>query len=98
MSGWWKNLGHDRRVFLLAILAGLPGVALSLGLLWCGAFAAKVRSRATQKVELNSLQPYIKMTLEHLQGRMEIRHAINCNLGRALPGSCVESFRSDSNA
>jgi len=37
-----KPLGHDRRVLLLALAAGLPGVALSLALLWHGGYSAKV--------------------------------------------------------
>ena len=47
MQGWWRNLGHDRRIFLLAILAGLPGVAVSLGFLWMGAFAARLQWTGT---------------------------------------------------
>ena len=47
MSSWWRRLGHDTRVFLLAILAGLPGIAVSLGFLWLGAFTAKVQWTAS---------------------------------------------------
>jgi len=43
MNGWWRSLSHDRRVFLLGILAGLPGVVATLSLLWFGAFSAKVQ-------------------------------------------------------
>ena len=43
MGAWWKRLSHERRIFLLALLAGLPGVAASLGFLWLGAFSAKVQ-------------------------------------------------------
>ncbi len=47
MSSWWKSLGHDTRVFLLGILAGLPGIAVSLGFLWLGAFSGKVQWTAS---------------------------------------------------
>lgn len=46
-SSWWRRLGHDRRVFLLAIFAGLPGVAVSMGFLWFGGFTAKVQWTAS---------------------------------------------------
>ncbi len=46
-SSWWRRLGHDRRVFLLAIFAGLPGVAVSMGFLWFGDFTAKVQWTAS---------------------------------------------------
>jgi PAS domain S-box-containing protein len=34
--GRWSRIRHDRRVLLLALLAGAPGVAVALGLLWFG--------------------------------------------------------------
>src|SRR5918912_115107 len=34
---------HERRVFELALLAGLPGVIVSLVLLWRGGYSAKVQ-------------------------------------------------------
>ena len=34
---------HERRVFQLALLAGLPGVVVSLALLWRGGYTAKVQ-------------------------------------------------------
>jgi two-component system, NtrC family, nitrogen regulation sensor histidine kinase NtrY len=37
------RLTHDRRVVLLALLAGLPGVAVSLLLLWLGDYPARLR-------------------------------------------------------
>jgi two-component system nitrogen regulation sensor histidine kinase NtrY len=43
VSGWWKRLGHDHRIFLLALLVGLPGVATALLLLWLGEFEPRVR-------------------------------------------------------
>lgn len=43
ISSWWKRLGHDRRIFVLALLSGLPGVAAALGFLWFGAFSARVQ-------------------------------------------------------
>jgi PAS domain S-box-containing protein len=39
----WRRLGHDRRIFLLGLLVGLPGVATALGLLWLGDFSARVQ-------------------------------------------------------
>jgi len=36
MSGWWERTPHDYRIVVLALLAGLPGVALSFGFLWLG--------------------------------------------------------------
>lgn len=42
MSGWWRRLTHDQRVVALTILAGLPGVALSFGLLWIGGYPSNV--------------------------------------------------------
>jgi nitrogen fixation/metabolism regulation signal transduction histidine kinase len=47
VSLWWRRLGHDRRVLLLGLLIGLPGIATALGLLWLGAFSATVRWTAT---------------------------------------------------
>lgn len=47
MSGWWRRLSHDRRVLILGLLAGLPGVAASLGFLWLGAFSDKVQWTAS---------------------------------------------------
>jgi PAS domain S-box-containing protein len=40
-------LSHDRRVLLLAMLVAVPGVALSLGLLWFGGFSLKVQWTVT---------------------------------------------------
>jgi two-component system nitrogen regulation sensor histidine kinase NtrY len=40
---WWRRLGHDRRIFLLALLVGLPGVATALLLLWLGGFEPRTR-------------------------------------------------------
>jgi len=47
MGNWWKRLSHDRRVFLLAILAGLPGVLTALGLFWLGDFSPRVQWTAS---------------------------------------------------
>ena len=47
MGGLWKRLSYDQRVSLLALLAGLPGVATSLGFLWLGAFADRVQWTAS---------------------------------------------------
>lgn len=38
-----RRVGHGRAVFLLALLVGLPGVAVSIGLLWAGPFSLPVR-------------------------------------------------------
>ncbi len=46
-SAWWQRLSHDLRVLVLALVAGLPGVALSLGFLWMGPFAAKLQWTVT---------------------------------------------------
>ena len=43
----WKRLSHDRRILVLALLAGLPGIAVSLGLLWLGAFTVKLQWTAS---------------------------------------------------
>ena len=34
---------HERRIFQLALLAGLPGVIVSMGILWRGGYSAKVQ-------------------------------------------------------
>jgi len=47
MSGWWRTLGHDRRILLLAFLAGLPGVAVALGFVWLEPLATRVQWTAT---------------------------------------------------
>ena len=39
----WFRLSHERRVLALALLAGLPGVLVSLGLLWAFDYSPKVR-------------------------------------------------------
>ena len=44
---WWKRRTHDQRVLILTVLAGLPGVSVSLGLLWLGDFAPRVQWTAT---------------------------------------------------
>lgn len=43
MGGWWRRLSHDQRVIALTILAGLPGVAVSLGFLWLGGYEPRVQ-------------------------------------------------------
>jgi len=45
--GWWRRLGHARRIFILGLLAGLPGVAISVALLWVGDFSATARWSVT---------------------------------------------------
>src|SRR4051812_47243143 len=37
------RLSHDRRLFVMALLAGLPAVIVSLVLLWKGNFAPRVQ-------------------------------------------------------
>jgi len=43
----WKRLGHDTRVVLLSLLAGLPGVSLGLGLLWTGDYSSQLQWSVT---------------------------------------------------
>ncbi len=47
VGGWWRRLTHDQRVLVLTIFAGLPGVAVSLALLWFGDFSPRVRWTAS---------------------------------------------------
>ena len=47
MGTWWRRLSHERRILLLGILCGLPGVGVSLGFLWLGGFSAKVQWTAS---------------------------------------------------
>jgi PAS domain S-box-containing protein len=42
VGSWWRRRTHDQRVVMLTVLAGLPGVAVSIGLLWFGDFSPKV--------------------------------------------------------
>jgi len=37
------RLSHDRRLFMMALVAGLPGVIVSLALLWTGSFTPRVQ-------------------------------------------------------
>ncbi|MEO1366083.1 MAG: ATP-binding protein [Acidobacteriota bacterium] len=39
----WGRLPHERRLFLLALAAGLPGVLAAMVMLWAGDFEAKVQ-------------------------------------------------------
>jgi nitrogen fixation/metabolism regulation signal transduction histidine kinase len=52
MTGLRWRLAHEARVVLLAMLAGLPGVALSLILLWGGDYPLKVQVTLTAIVVL----------------------------------------------
>lgn len=47
MGTWWKRLAHEKRVIALTILAGAPGVAVSLGFLWLGEYAPRIQWTAT---------------------------------------------------
>jgi PAS domain S-box-containing protein len=40
---WWERLSHDRRVLVMGLAAGAPGMAAALLLLWLGEFAARVQ-------------------------------------------------------
>jgi nitrogen fixation/metabolism regulation signal transduction histidine kinase len=50
MTRWQASLGHDARVFVSALVGGLPGVVVSLALLWSGDHALKVRATLTMLV------------------------------------------------
>ncbi len=43
MRRWWEQVRHDHRIVLLVLLAGLPGMALSLGFLWLGPYPARLQ-------------------------------------------------------
>ncbi len=43
LSAWSRWLNHDRRVLLMALAAGLPGVVVSMAMLVAGDFAPKVQ-------------------------------------------------------
>ncbi len=43
MNGWWERLPHENRVVGLALLAGLPGVAVSLGFVWFGPYSGTLQ-------------------------------------------------------
>jgi PAS domain S-box-containing protein len=45
-----SQLSHDRRVQLLALLAGLPAVVVSLALLWAGGYGAPLRWTAATAI------------------------------------------------
>ncbi len=40
---WWERQSHDRRVLVMALAAGAPGMAAALLLLWTGDFTAQVQ-------------------------------------------------------
>lgn len=46
-DGWWERLGYERRILLLTLLAGLPGVALGLVLLWKGGYPLRLQVTLT---------------------------------------------------
>ncbi len=43
MTSWWRRLTHDQRVVILTMLAGLPGVTVSLAFLWFGGYDARLQ-------------------------------------------------------
>ena len=43
MSTWWRRLGYDRRITLLGLLVGLPGVTVALALLILGDFSVRLQ-------------------------------------------------------
>lgn len=42
-----RRMTHDRRIVLLALMAGLPGVAVALALLWTGDYAPRLAALVT---------------------------------------------------
>lgn len=44
---WWERQSHDRRIVLMGLAAGAPGMAAALLLLWLGDFAARAQWTAT---------------------------------------------------
>jgi PAS domain S-box-containing protein len=46
----WKRLTHDQRVMVLTVLAGLPGVVVSLAFLWLGAYTPRVQWTASAAI------------------------------------------------
>lgn len=46
-DGWWDRLGYERRILLLTLLAGLPGITLALVLLWGGAHPPRLQVTLT---------------------------------------------------
>jgi nitrogen fixation/metabolism regulation signal transduction histidine kinase len=47
MSGWWERIPHDYRIVALALLAALPGIAISLWFLWTGSYSPGIRWTVT---------------------------------------------------
>lgn len=47
MSGWWERIPHDYRIVVLALLAALPGIAISLAFIWMGSYPAGLRWTVT---------------------------------------------------
>jgi two-component system nitrogen regulation sensor histidine kinase NtrY len=43
LARWWERLSHDRRVLLMALVAGAPGMAAAMLMLWLGDFAPRVQ-------------------------------------------------------
>lgn len=43
MKRWWDAIRHDHQIVLMALLAGLPGIAISMGFLWLGPYTAKLQ-------------------------------------------------------
>ena len=47
MSAWWERIPHDYRIVVLALLAALPGVAISLVFFWTGPYSPAIRWTVT---------------------------------------------------
>ena len=47
MSGWWERIPHEYRIVVLALLAALPGIGVSLAFLWMGPYSTGLRWSAT---------------------------------------------------
>jgi nitrogen fixation/metabolism regulation signal transduction histidine kinase len=47
MNAWWERIPHDYRIVVLALLAALPGIVVSLVFLWVGPYSTGLQWTAT---------------------------------------------------